>query len=61
MKPDEFRRLRRGILDMSQRELAAHMGVTRFTIRNIEKASDEVKPIYRLALEKLVDLSQQTA
>lgn len=57
MKSDQFRRIRREVLRMSQAELGEVMGVTKFTIINQEKR-DIVMPRYALAI---VTVARKTA
>lgn len=61
MTPNEFRRIRRGVLDLSQEELAKAMGVTGRTITAIERADKEVSKIYALALKSLAANATQPA
>lgn len=61
MQPDEFRRIRRGILDMSQDRLADAIGVSRATIAGIERAQGCVEKRYELAIRYLADQAQQPA
>ncbi len=60
MTPNEFRRIRRGVLDLTQEQLGERLGVTRETIVAIEK-SDAVRPVYAMALRHLADSVNQPA
>lgn len=53
LRPDEFRRLRRGTLDMTQDQLAEAIGVSRTTITAIERADGQVETRYELAIRYL--------
>ncbi len=62
MSPSEFRRLRRGVLDMTQGQLAAALGISNRTVWAIEKAAtDEIEPLYSLAIRALADRALQPA
>lgn len=58
MKPSEFRRIRRGVLDMTQEELAREIGVTSRTITSIENGNQEVNQKYALAIRHLASVCQ---
>lgn len=49
MTPSEFRHIRRDVLRLTQAELAEILGISKFTVINIERA-DTVKPVYALAI-----------
>lgn len=60
MTPSEFRRIRRGILDISQSDLAKRLGVSERTVTAIENADRDVEPRYELALRYLASNAHQT-
>lgn len=52
MKSDDFRKIRREVLNLTQAELAARLGVTKRTIIRIER-DDTVRKIYVEAMRAL--------
>lgn len=61
MTPSEFRRVRRGALDMTQEQLAAAMGISPRTVHEIERRKDKVETFYALAITCLADRAVQPA
>lgn len=61
MKPSEFRRIRRGILDLSQGDLASAMGVSKRTITALENADRDIDTRYVLAIKYLAETAKQPA
>lgn len=60
MTSSEFRRIRRGILDISQSDLAKKLGVSERTITAIENSDRDVEARYELALRYLASDANQT-